>query len=243
MSNLPEKGNIYYNRPNVGINPCINGNYPYNSKSPTGWKGLDVLPNCTGWATGRFNEIIGKGTCTYLGKGNARSYYSLARRQGLKVGSVPKVGACVVWDGGLYGHAAIVEEVIDAETIIVSQSGWYSKVPMWTAKHRRGNGNWTEGADAYWMGKYTLIGFIYQPEEEDMTRKETEELIRDLVPQILKEIEAEKAKEPADDWAREAIAMAIAKNIMVGYPDGFHAQSYMRREEVAQVVANLTAKE
>ena len=244
MSNyLPEKGNIYYNRPNIGVNPCIRGNFPYDSKNPTGWAGLNVLPNCTGWATGRFNELIGNGTCKYLGKGDAKQYYSFARKQGLKVGTTPKIGACIVWDGGMYGHAAIVEEIIDDETIIVSQSGWYSKVPMWRAKHRRGNGNWTEGGDAYWMGRYSFLGFVYQPEEEDMTRKETEELIRDLVPQILKEIEAEKAKEPADDWARNAIAMAIAKNIMVGYPDGFHAQSYMRREEVAQVVANLTAKE
>lgn len=54
---------------------------------------------------------------------------------------------------------------------------------------------------------------------------------------------AEKAKEPADDWARNAIAMCIAKGVMVGYPDGFHPQSEIRREEVAQVVANLTAKE
>ena len=76
-----------------------------------------------------------------------------------------------------------------------------------------------------------------------MTKAETEALIRDLVPQIIKQMEADKAKLPADDWAMEAINMAIAKDIMVGYPDGFHAQSYIRREEVAQVVANLTAKE
>ena len=76
-----------------------------------------------------------------------------------------------------------------------------------------------------------------------MTKTETEALIRELVPQILDEIEKEKEQQPADDWAREAINMAIARNIMIGYPDGFHAQSYIRREEVAQVVANLTAKE
>ena len=84
---------------------------------------------------------------------------------------------------------------------------------------------------------------FFMKEEDDMTKAETEALIRELVPQIVKQMEADKAKLPADDWAREAIAMAIAKNIMVGYPDGFHPQSYIRREEVAQVVANLTAKE
>lgn len=245
MSNLPEKGNIYYNRPNIGVNPCIRGNYPYDSKNPTGWPGLNVLPNCTGWATGRFNEKIGKGTCKYLGKGDAKAYYSVARKQGLKTGSVPKIGACVVWDDGSYGHVAIVEEIIDEETIIVSQSGWYSRVPMWRAKHKRGNGNWTEGGDAYWMKKYCLIGFVYPPEEEDMTKAETEALIKTMTPSIVKEvlaeIKAETAKLPEDDWAKEAINMNIAKGIMVGYPDGFHPQSDIRREEVACVTEAMMA--
>ena len=84
-------------------------------------------------------------------------------------------------------------------------------------------------------------------EEEDMTRKETEALIKEMVPDIVKEtldqIKAETAQLPADDWARNAIAMCIARGVMVGYPDGFHPQSNIRREEVAQIVANLTAKE
>ena len=63
------------------------------------------------------------------------------------------------------------------------------------------------------------------------------------IKKIVKQMEEERAKLPADDWAKNAINMAIARDIMVGYPDGFHAQSYIRREEVAQVVANLTAKE
>ena len=243
MTNLPKKGNIYYNKRPNGVNPCIIGNFPYNSATPTGWLGLNVLPNCTGWATGRFNELIGKGTCTYLGKGDAKSYFSYARKQGLKVGSVPKVGACMVWDGAQYGHVAIVEEIVNDETVIVSESGWYAKIPMWNAKHRKGNGNWTEGDDAYWMGRYTFIGFIYNPafEEEDMTRKETEELIRELVPQILNEIKTETAKLKEDDWAHDAINMNIAKGIMVGYPDGFHPQSDIRREEVACVTEAMMA--
>lgn len=108
---------------------------------------------------------------------------------------------------------------------------------------QKDDGNWRRGCP--WMDKsYVYQGCIKNPfMENDMTKKETEELIRELVPQIIKELEAEKAKLPEDDWAKPAINMAIARDIMVGYPDGFHAQSYIRREEVAQVVANLTAKE
>ena len=59
----------------------------------------------------------------------------------------------------------------------------------------------------------------------------------------MKRYKMEQAALPADDWATPAINMAIAKDIMVGYEDGFHAQSEIRREEVAQIVANLTRKE
>ncbi len=76
-----------------------------------------------------------------------------------------------------------------------------------------------------------------------MTKAETEKLIWELVPKIIEQMEATTAKLPADDWAKEAINMAIARDIMVGYPDGFHPQSKIRREEVAQIVANLTRKE
>ena len=165
---IPEAGNPYYNRKaSGGYNPCIAGNYPYNAAKTVGYPGLTVLPNCTGYATGRTAELIGDPKCEYFGKGDARGYYKVGKAQGLKVGNTPKLGACVVWDDGKYGHVAIVEQIIDEETIIVSQSGWYSRKPMWLAKHKRGNGNWTEGDDAYWMKKYTLVGFVYNPAVEE----------------------------------------------------------------------------
>lgn len=149
----------------------------------------------------------------------------------------------MVWKGGPTGegHVAIVEAV-GQRNIITSESEYYGK-PFTTVTRSNEDGNWRTGCK--WMGKtYKFIGCIENPGvEDDMTRKETEELINELVPKIIKQLEAEKAKEPADDWAKDAINMAIARDIMVGYPDGFHAQSYIRREEVAQVVANLTAKE
>ena len=98
------------------------------------------------------------------------------------------------------------------------------------------------------MANYKFIGFIYNPaveEGEDMTRAETEALIKAMVPSIveitIEEIEKKKAKLPEDDWAHDAINMCIAKDIMIGYEDGFHAQSYIRREEVAQISENIQA--
>lgn len=244
---VPEYGNKYYNRKNKGgYNPCIIGNYPYDSAKPTGYPGLNVLPNCTGYATGRFAEIIGEPRCKYLGKGDAHSYADYAIKQGLTVGNEPKLGACVVWEYGKYGHVGIVERIVSKDVIVISESGWYTSVPVWWATHRRGNGNWVNGTDYNWMKNYKFTGFVYNPavkEEEDMTKAETEKLIWELVPKVIEQMKETTAKLPADDWAKEAINMAIARDIMGGYPDGFHPQSYIRREEVAQVVANLTAKE
>ena len=239
---IPSKGDPYYNTISTGgYNPCILGNPDRRVQ------GLNVLPNCCGYATGRWNSIyheaLGGEGCQYLGNTNAANYIKLAQRQGLKISPVPTLGGCMVWKGGATaeGHVAIVEMMCEKE-IVTSESEYYGK-PFTTVKRTNEDGNWRTGCK--WMTQsYKFIGCIINPgTEDDMTKAETEALIRELVPQIIKQLEEEKAKEPADDWAKNAINMAIARNIMIGYPDGFHAQSYIRREEVAQVVANLTAKE
>ena len=137
----PDKGNKYYIRKqNGGYNPCILGNHPFGAANRTGLAGMNVLPNCVGYATGRFNEIGGYGSCKYLGNTNAKNFISaFVKPQGLKVGQTPKVGACMVWSSGQYGHVAIVEQVISPTEVLVSQSGWsYRGGAMWTAKHKKG---------------------------------------------------------------------------------------------------------
>lgn len=160
--------NQYYNRKPNGWNPCIVGNYPYNSNNRTGIKNANVLPNCVGFATARFNQFGNFGSCKYLGNTDAKNFIDLAKRQGLKIGTVPKVGACICWTGGNYGHVAIVEEVINENEIVISQSGWsYKGGAYWTAKHKKGSsGNWIAGDDYNWMRNYKFAGFIYQPEEK-----------------------------------------------------------------------------
>jgi len=239
----PDKGNKYYiNTADGGVNPAKGNPKRLN-------KDLTSLPNCVaiyGW----FNEVGQKGM-QYLK--NAYYPYSViaqAKREGLEVTKEPTLGGIMVWTGGRTGegHVAGVGQIFDEKHIMTVESEYYGS--DWkTYKRYKGNGNWADGC--YWMtASYTYQGCIKNPfvkEEDDMTKAETEKLIEEMTPVIVKKVLAEIKKEteqlPADDWAKDAINMCIARGIMVGYPDGFHPQSDIRREEVAQVIANLTAKE
>jgi hypothetical protein len=113
-----------------GWNTCIQG-YPTDA-------GANVLANCVGYASGRFNEIINeaRGTtgCTYKGLNcNAEWFVERAQQAGLKMGSTPKVGAIICWrkgsvDGGQdgAGHVAIVERVNGDGSVYTSESGYGS---------------------------------------------------------------------------------------------------------------------
>lgn len=164
---IPEKGNPYYNtKANGGYSNAIKGN-PCED-------GLDVLRNCVGYAFGRFNEIAGEGKMIYLAPVNAELFiqYKDYRTKGLVVGDEPKLGACMVWQGGKTangkdgaGHVAIVEQINDDNSIVTSESGYKSKKPFWTTKRTKGDGNWGQNSN------YKFLGFIYNPsvEEPDYT--------------------------------------------------------------------------
>lgn len=235
----PENGNKYYiNTSDGGYNPAKGNPLRLN-------KSLTSLPNCIsiyGW----FNEIGGNGM-KYL---NAPWYpfavIDAAKREGLTITEEPTLGGIMVWTGGKHGlgHVAGVGIKVNEGKVLSVESEYYGR--DWATFWRtRGDGHWR--GNCYWMDRsYKYQGCIKNPfidEEKDMTKAETEKLIWELVPKVIEQMEATTAKLPADDWAKEAINMAIARNIMVGYPDGFHPQSKIRREEVAQIVANLTAKE
>lgn len=156
----PEAGNKYYiTRANGGYSYAIKG-------SPTDSK-CDVLSNCVGYAYGRFNEIGNWGYCKYLSPVNAERFMEY-NNTGIPVGQAPKLGACMVWQGGAtkkgsdgVGHVAIVEKVISPTEIITSESGWGSRNPFWNATRKKGNGNWGAGAG------YKFLGFIYNPAVKD----------------------------------------------------------------------------
>ena len=236
---IPKDGNPYYNtKSSGGYNPCIKGNPK--SRKPQ----LNVLPNCVGYATGRFNEIGSWTDCRYLGNTNAANFITLARKQGLMISQRPTIGGCMVWHGGNTGegHVAIVEMDLGSR-IITSESEYYGKA--FTIYQRFGT-DWRSGC--YWMGSsYTYLGCIKNPavkEEEDLTKAETEKLIREMFPELFTNAMAaylaELAKKPADAWAVPAIEYCQQTGMMVGDPDGnFRPQSPIKREEMASIIKGL----
>lgn len=147
----------YYNKKPKGYSPCILGNPKHRDPE------LNVLVNCVGWATGRFNQLGQYGECKYLGNANAEDFINFCSKQGLTLGQTPKVGACMVWEGkgNLAGHVCVVEQVISPTELIISESGWsFTKEYYRTATRKKGsNGRWGMGS------KYTFKGFIYNPKE------------------------------------------------------------------------------
>ena len=155
---IPAIGNKYYIRKaSGGYNPCIKGS----DKNGSSCTGRDVLPNCVGYANGRFNEICSTGACIYLASVNAERMAAIAQEQGLKVCQTPTFGGCMVWAKGSAansadgaGHVAIVEGVNPNGSIITSDSAW--KGPAFYVKVRSG-ANWSQDAP------YKYLGCIVNP--------------------------------------------------------------------------------
>ena len=139
-----------------GWSPCIQGNNAYGLRPFTG----SVLPNCVGYTVGRFNEILNEGACTWLASVDAKYMLSVAISQGLSYGDDPVVGGVICWDSSVAGHCAVIEEVIDANTVRTSESGWnYTSPPIVTDNYRyRVGGAW----QLPWTG-YTYQGIFYPP--------------------------------------------------------------------------------
>lgn len=158
----PEAGNKYYiTKANGGYSNAIKGNSKYRDRN------CDVLPNCVGYAIGRFNEIGGYGCCKYLKPVNAEKFIEYKDAE-LNVGQIPKVGACMVWKKGKTlsgsdgaGHVAIVEKVVSDTEVYTSESGWNTSKVFWNQTRKKGNGNWGENSS------YKFLGFIYNPAVKD----------------------------------------------------------------------------
>ena len=169
----PGAGNKYYIRKaQGGYSNAIYGK-PTDSE-------CNVLSNCVGYAYGRFNEIGGYGYCKYLAPVNAENF--IQYKGSCEVGMVPKVGACMVWEGkgDLAGHVAIVEKVYDNNHVYTSESGYGSKKSFWNSHRYNNNGRW--GCNS----NYKFLGFIYNPavkEEviEAPVRKSVDELAREVI--------------------------------------------------------------
>lgn len=125
-----------------GYNQCIYGAYGPPS----------VLPNCTGYVHGRAMEIAGVNSDTLgLSFGDACEYYSGSSPDWVQ-SSEPSLGAIACYyqisTGWAPGHVAVVEEIIDADTVVISESN-YSTLPgtyfrTWTIRREW---NWSPFPD------------------------------------------------------------------------------------------------
>lgn len=130
-------------------NSCILGN---TKKISRPWSN-SVLPNCTGWAYGRFSEIIGRNAG--LPTGNAGTWYKNV--SGYAKGAQPQLGAIGVWTKpGAAGHVAVVEQINADGSIVLSESGWSASTWCWVS---------TQYPPNYYSSSYTLQGFIYPSTE------------------------------------------------------------------------------
>lgn len=130
-------------------------------------KNGSCLPNCAGYAWGRWRELLGE--YHKLSRGNAENWYGNTK-DGYKRGSTPKLGAVICWRKGKAGnssdgagHVAIVERINSDGSILTSNSA-YKGTRFYTKTYKAPNYN---------MGSaYTFQGFIYLPiefEEEKPT--------------------------------------------------------------------------
>lgn len=151
----PNDGDPYWTKTTYGgYNEQILGN-PVNRA----WSG-SVLPNCTGYVHGRWMEL-GNQPYDYdpsiLPWGNASTYYG---NSSAEKGQDPRLGACMVWGVGA-GHVAIVEEIIDNDTVITSESdyGGGSGGTVFVTRTRHRGWNW-----GYYSGySRAFLGFLYHP--------------------------------------------------------------------------------
>lgn len=138
-----------------GVNKCVE------------IKNGSVLPNCVGYAWGRWYELLGK--TPKLSRSNAESWWN--NDDGYERGQVPKLGAVCCWSKGVVGvgedgagHVAIVEQVNSDGSIVTSNSAWNKRGGTWWYKKTL--------KPPYIMKGYDFQGFIYLPMEFDEDNKE-----------------------------------------------------------------------
>ena len=121
--------------------------------------GKSCLPNCVGYAWGRWREILGKKP--KLSLGNAENWW--AYNDGYKRGQTPKLGAVACWRKGKAGdpsdgagHVAIVEKIDPVDGSVTFSNSSYGGKRFWLCQLRK---------PYYFGNQYVFQGFIYLPED------------------------------------------------------------------------------
>lgn len=118
-------------------------------------KGNSCLPNCVGYAWGRFREILGSRPS--LSRNNAGRWYDY-KADGYTRGLVPKLGAVICWDNpGYAGHVAIVEQINKNNGSIVTSNSSYRGDSFYIDPSPLRPPNYLPNQ------RYIFQGFIYNP--------------------------------------------------------------------------------
>lgn len=177
----PTSGNKFFiTKSKGGYSTCIQG-------SPTDSQ-CNVLSNCVGYACGRFNEIIGAMKYPSLNC-NAENFIERAKNTyGLEISSVPTLGGIMVWQKGSLsgndgaGHVAVVEKIIDSNTIYTSESG-YGGSAFWNSTRRNTNGRWGLGSAYTFRGCIVnpAIGKVVAPTPTPSAKKSVDEVAKEVI--------------------------------------------------------------
>ncbi len=177
----PTSGNKFFiTKSKGGYSTCIQGS-PIDSQ-------CNVLSNCVGYACGRFNEIIGAMKYPSLNC-NAENFIEKAKNTyGLEISSVPTLGGIMVWQKGTLsgndgaGHVAIVEKIIDSNTIYTSESG-YGGSAFWNSTRRNTNGRWGLGSAYTFRGCIVnpAIGKVVAPTPTPSAKKSIDEVAKEVI--------------------------------------------------------------
>lgn len=177
----PTSGNKFFiTKSKGGYSTCIQG-------SPTDSQ-CNVLSNCVGYACGRFNEIIGAMKYPSLNC-NAENFIKRAKNTyGLEISSVPTLGGIMVWQKGTLsgndgaGHVAVVEKIIDSNTIYTSESG-YGGSAFWNSTRRNTNGRWGLGSAYTFRGCIVnpAIGKVVAPTPTPSAKKSVDEVAKEVI--------------------------------------------------------------
>ena len=161
----PANNKYYIRKANGGYSDAILGK-PTDSTA-------NVLANCVGYANGRFAEIQNLGYIKYQLVCNAEDFINRAKVFGLTISQKPTLGGIMVWSKGRVGvssdgagHVAVVEEIIDSNTVYTSESGYGASSIFWNSTRRNTNGNWGQSL------AYTYLGCIVNPAVKDEEKKD-----------------------------------------------------------------------
>lgn len=154
----PSTSNKYYKHTSSGgVNECIQ------------ISGVSCLPNCVGYCWGAFYEMFG--TRPKLSRRNANQWYGYTA-DGYERSQTPALGAVACWNGGKYGHVAIVVG-IHTDHITVAQSNYGGNRWEMVNCYKMSNGGYKSHG-----GNTGFQGFIYPPSGftygEKESKKESE---------------------------------------------------------------------